>query len=115
MIGVILSGTLRDGTVGLQAIKSAGGLAVVQDPGQAAYRGMPTSAGEHVEVDHVVPAGGMGALLTRLTREPALPRPALIPDNRYPELDPDQPEPAENEPEVERWVVARRGSGPHGD
>jgi len=94
VIGVILSGTLDDGTVGLHAIKSAGGLAVVQDPGQAAYPGMPNSAVEHVEVDHVVSAGEMGALLSRLTREPALPRPALVPDNLDPELDPDQPEPA---------------------
>lgn len=115
VIGVILSGTLDDGTVGLQAIKSAGGLAVVQDPEQAAYRGMPTSAVEHVEVDHVVPAGEMGALLTRLTREPALPLPALVPDNLDPELDPDQPESAEKEPEAERRVAAPRGSGPHGN
>jgi two-component system chemotaxis response regulator CheB len=94
VIGVILSGTLDDGTVGLHAIKAAGGLAVVQDPEQAAYPGMPSSAVEHVEVDHVVAAAEMGALLTRLTREPALPQPALVLDQLDPELDPDLPEPA---------------------
>jgi two-component system chemotaxis response regulator CheB len=94
VIGVILSGTLDDGTVGLHAIKSAGGLAVVQDPEQASYPGMPKSALEHVEVDHVAPAGELGGLLARLTREPALPAPVLTPDDWDPELDPDQPEPA---------------------
>jgi two-component system chemotaxis response regulator CheB len=92
VIGVILSGTLDDGTVGLHAIKSAGGLAVVQDPEQASYPGMPKSALEHVEVDHVAPAGELGGLLARLTREPALPAPVLTPDGWDPE--PDQPEPA---------------------
>jgi len=94
VIGVILSGTLDDGTVGLHAIKSAGGLAVVQDPEQAAYPGMMQSALAHVEVDHVVSAGEMGALLARLTREPAVLSGALVPADLDPELDPDRPEPA---------------------
>jgi len=94
VIGVILSGTLNDGTVGLHAIKSAGGLAVVQDPEQASYPGMARSALEHVEVDHVAPAGELGGLLARLAREPALPAPVLTPNDLDPQLDPDQPEPA---------------------
>jgi two-component system chemotaxis response regulator CheB len=93
VIGVILSGTLDDGTVGLRAIKSAGGLAVVQDPEQASYPGMPKSALEHVEVDHVAPAAELGGLLTRLTREPALPS-VLATTDLDPELDSDLPEPA---------------------
>src|SRR5512138_1213118 len=92
VVGVILSGTLDDGTVGLHAIKSAGGLAVVQDPEQAAYPGMPNSAIEHVEVDHVASATELGGLLARLTREPAGPRPALVSGEADPELDPHQPE-----------------------
>jgi two-component system chemotaxis response regulator CheB len=94
VIGVILSGTLDDGTVGLHAVKSAGGLAVVQDPEQAAYPGMPKSAVDHVAVDHVAPASELGKLLNRLIREPAPPAPALVPNDLDPELDPDQPEPA---------------------
>ena len=43
-IGVILSGTGSDGTVGLQAICAAGGIALVQDPADAKYDGMPNSA-----------------------------------------------------------------------
>src|SRR5262245_22796388 len=52
-IGVILSGSLSDGTAGLQAIRSRGGLAIVQDPGDALYAGMPTHAIDYVGADHV--------------------------------------------------------------
>ena len=65
-IGVILTGMLDDGTAGLQAIKSAGGIAVVQDPRDAVEPSMPSSALRHVDVDHCIPLVDMPALLTRL-------------------------------------------------
>ena len=43
-IGVILSGTGNDGSKGIEAIKNAGGMAIVQDPQTAAYNGMPYAA-----------------------------------------------------------------------
>jgi two-component system, chemotaxis family, protein-glutamate methylesterase/glutaminase len=92
VIGVILSGTLDDGTAGLHAIKSAGGLAVVQDPDDAAYPGMSRSAMQHVDVDHVASAEELGALIGRLAAQPAPPASALVPSAD--ELDPDDPEPA---------------------
>src|SRR5579883_1130219 len=69
VIGVVLSGTLDDGTAGLLAIKRRGGLAVVQQPADARYPGMPQSALEHVVVDQVLPVRDMPAMLTRLARE----------------------------------------------
>jgi two-component system, chemotaxis family, protein-glutamate methylesterase/glutaminase len=70
VVGVVLSGALDDGTAGLLAIKSRGGLAVVQHPEEALYPGMPNNAIEHVEVDHVLPAAGIAETLARLTGEP---------------------------------------------
>ena len=71
VIGVVLSGTLDDGTVGLAAIRKQGGVAVVQDPEDALYPGMPRSALENVGGDHVLPVAGIGALLGRLASQPA--------------------------------------------
>lgn len=68
VIGVILTGTLDDGTAGLLAVKSFHGVAVVQDPDDADYSGMPQSAIENVDVDHIVPLSGIGPLLVRLVR-----------------------------------------------
>lgn len=68
--GVVLTGNLDDGTAGLAAIKKCGGVAVVQDPQDADYPGMPTSAIANVDVDHVVPLANIGDLLDSLLYEP---------------------------------------------
>lgn len=47
MIGVILSGMLKDGSLGLNAIKGASGLAMVQCPDEALFKDMPQNAIEH--------------------------------------------------------------------
>jgi two-component system, chemotaxis family, protein-glutamate methylesterase/glutaminase len=66
VIGVVLSGTMDDGTQGLMMIKRHGGLAVVQDPDDAAFDGMPRSALQYVRADHVAVRAELGALLGRL-------------------------------------------------
>ncbi len=80
VIGVILTGTLDDGTAGLLAVKRCGGVAVVQDPDDAEWPDMPRNALAHVPVDHCVPLAGMPALLARLIAEPHGP-PVPIPDD----------------------------------
>lgn len=70
VVGVILTGNLDDGTAGLLQVKSHGGVAVVQDPEEADYPGMPRSAMENVEVDHVVPLSSIPGLLVELYHDP---------------------------------------------
>ena len=75
-IGVILSGTASDGTMGLMAIKSENGLTVVQDPGTARYDGMPRSAIRAKVADFVLPPKEIAALLARIARRPGSIAPA---------------------------------------
>jgi two-component system chemotaxis response regulator CheB len=69
VIGVILSGSLDDGSAGLWAIKEYGGLAVVQDPLDAEVPSMPANAIKAVSADYVIPILEMGQLLSRLVEE----------------------------------------------
>ena len=69
VIGIVLTGMLDDGTAGLIAIKKCGGVAVVQDPREAAYSGMPISALDHADVDFCVSLAEMGSLAATLVAE----------------------------------------------
>ncbi len=71
VIGVVLTGSLDDGTAGLAAIKEASGVTVVQDPLEAFAPSMPRSAMEFVGVDHVLPLQEIPVLLAGLVRERA--------------------------------------------
>ena len=68
-IGIVLSGLLDDGTVGLIEIKRAGGVAIVQDPADTEWPSMPQSALDHVKVDYCLPADQIGSLLQGLVQE----------------------------------------------
>jgi two-component system chemotaxis response regulator CheB len=69
VIGIILSGTLDDGTTGLAVIKKAGGKAYVQDPDEAFFSGMPLNAIEQVSIDEILPIAGLADLMNRLAEE----------------------------------------------
>jgi two-component system, chemotaxis family, protein-glutamate methylesterase/glutaminase len=91
VIGVLLSGTLDDGTDGLRVIKECGGLAVVQRPEDALFGDMPSSAMELVQVDHVESAAALGPLLTRLVSgSPAVPEEGIVAMTPHP-VDPPDP------------------------
>lgn len=65
-IGVILSGSNRDGADGIAAIKRAGGITMAQEPATAEYRIMPQAAIDTGCVDVIVPLEKMGKALFRL-------------------------------------------------
>lgn len=67
-IGVILSGSNRDGADGIAAIKRAGGVTVAQSPDSAEYRVMPQAAIDTGCVDHVIPLDTMGKTLSLLSQ-----------------------------------------------
>src|SRR5262245_20127933 len=71
-IGVILSGTGSDGTLGLEEIKAAGGITLAQDEVTAKYSSMPQSAVRSGCVDVVMPPDGIAAELVRIGQHPYL-------------------------------------------
>ncbi len=65
-IGIILSGTGTDGTLGLRAIQGAGGITLVQEPATAKYDGMPSSAIRAGYATYILPVEQMpGQLLSK--------------------------------------------------
>ncbi|MCC6175452.1 MAG: chemotaxis protein CheB [Chloroflexi bacterium] len=70
-VGVVLSGNLYDGTLGLMAVKQAGGITIIQDPADALFGDMPKSALDRVDVDYCLPAAEIGRALGALASEPA--------------------------------------------
>jgi two-component system CheB/CheR fusion protein len=69
-IGVILSGTASDGTLGLKAIKNAGGITFAQEPNTAKFDGMPKSAILAGCVDFVLSPERIAKDLSQITFRP---------------------------------------------
>jgi two-component system chemotaxis response regulator CheB len=89
VIGVILTGTLDDGTAGIAAVREGGGVTIAQDPDEAFAPGMPRSAIASGRVDHVVTLRDIGALIGALVQEDA---PARLPAVDHPHLRPMEPD-----------------------
>ncbi len=70
VIGIILSGTGTDGTLGLRSIKEGGGLAFVQEPSSAKYDGMPRSALASGLADFCLTPAAIGEELARIAKRP---------------------------------------------
>ncbi len=73
-IGVILSGSGSDGTLGMAEIQAHGGVTFAQDEASAKYDGMPRSAVVAGCVDYVLPPKGIAKELERIARHPYLAR-----------------------------------------
>jgi len=69
-MGVILSGTAADGTLGLHAIKAEGGMTFAQEPSTAQFAGMPQSAIDAGCVDFVGSPEEIARELARMSRHP---------------------------------------------
>src|SRR6266545_1513448 len=69
-IGVILSGTATDGTLGLEAIKAEGGITFAQEPKSARYDSMPRSAVAAGCVDFTLKPEGIAEEIARISRHP---------------------------------------------
>jgi two-component system chemotaxis response regulator CheB len=66
VIAVVLSGSGRDATDGVQSVKTAGGVVIVQDPEACAHPGMPRTAIATGSVDHVLPVAAIAPALIDL-------------------------------------------------
>ena len=73
-IGVILSGSGSDGTLGMGEIQAHGGMTFAQDDETAKYDGMPRSAVAAGYVDYILPPKGIAKELARIARHPYLER-----------------------------------------
>lgn len=82
-VGVVLTGFLDDGTLGLHAIAQCGGITIVQDPDTAVAPSMPQSAIDMVRVDHILSLAQIGPRLAQLSESSATQAAASWPVPRW--------------------------------
>lgn len=69
-IGIVLSGTGNDGTIGLKKIKEEMGITIAQEPSSAKYDGMPRSAINSKVVDYVLHVDKMPEKIIAFEKRP---------------------------------------------
>lgn len=74
-VAISLSGTGSDGTLGIRAIKKAGGLVMVQDDESAKFSSMPDHAGATGLADYILPPREMAGELVKFFQHPSAVRP----------------------------------------
>ena len=77
-LGIVLSGTGSDGTLGVRAIKDEGGMVIAQSPDSTEYDGMPRSAIATGLVDYELPPADMSAQLMAYVAHPFDKRPQAV-------------------------------------
>ncbi|MCP2042327.1 chemotaxis protein CheB [Pontibacter sp. HSC-36F09] len=70
-VGIILTGFMSDGVIGMECIKRSGGTTIVQHPNDAEFPALPENVLKKVDLDYVVPLSEMSEILEELTRQPA--------------------------------------------
>lgn len=100
-VGIILSGMVSDGTLGLKAIKAEAGMVLVQDPATAKFDGMPTSAIAAGLADIVAPPGALPARLLECLRH----TPKIV--------SADAPEEDAAQNQLEKAIILLRGQTGH--
>lgn len=65
-VAVVLSGSNRDGSAGIRAVKEAGGTTIAQDPASAEFKVMPQAAVRTGSVDLVLQLQNIGPTLVEL-------------------------------------------------
>jgi two-component system chemotaxis response regulator CheB len=70
VVGVVLSGTLDDGSTGMMIVRAHGGTCIVQDPEEALFGEMPRAALQHTAVDYVLPVHEIAETLHMLAQQP---------------------------------------------
>jgi two-component system, chemotaxis family, protein-glutamate methylesterase/glutaminase len=69
-VGVILTGFMSDGAIGMECIKRSGGTTVVQHPDDAEFSVLPENVIRKVDTDYIVPLREMSTLLEELAQLP---------------------------------------------
>jgi two-component system chemotaxis response regulator CheB len=70
VVGVLVSGALDDGSVGMAVIKRHGGITIAQDPDEAVTQAMPANAIATGAVDYIASASEIAELLNEIVKEP---------------------------------------------